>query len=228
MLKIGLCSFLVAACAVAASFAQDTNQAAPSQPPWMSFTPGTVIRAEFDKTIDAKKAKVGDQVLARTSDDLKSSSPNLTPKGSRIIGHVVEVTPHQGSSGSTLGIVFDKLVLKDGSEIALPAKIQAIGFPDTTVPVNDDQAINKIGGNAGAPPVGPMGSGGAPPSGSGSERIPSGMPTNSDAKLPLTAQGAVGMSGVELGTGNGQESLLTSKKHNVKIESGMQMILRTQ
>ena len=227
MLKISLCSFLVAACAVAAAFAQETNQAAPSQTPPMSFTPGTVIRAELDKTVDAKKARVGDQVLARTTDDLKSSPPNLTPKGSRIIGHVVEVTPHQGSSASTLGIAFDKLVLKDGSEMALPAKIQAIGFPDTTVPVNDDQTINKMGGNASIQPVAPIGPGGQP-SGSGGERIPSGMPTNSDAKLPFTAQGAVGMSGVELGTGNGQESLLTSKKHNVKIESGMQMILRTQ
>jgi hypothetical protein len=54
------------------------------------------------------------------------------------------------------------------------------------------------------------------------------MPTNSDAKLPFNAQGAIGMSAVELGTGNAQESLLTSKKHNVKIENGMQMILRTQ
>ncbi len=226
MLKTGLCSFLVA-CAVAASFPQDANQAVPSQRPPISFTPGTVIRAELDKTIDAKKAKVGDQVSAKTTDDLKSSPPNLTPKGSRIIGHVAEVTPHQGSSPSTLGIVFDKLVLKDGSEMSLPAKIQAIGFPDTTVPANDDQTINKMGANAGAQPVGPIGSGAGQPR-SASERIPSDIPTNSDAKLPFTAQGAVGMSGVELGTGNGQESLLTSKKHNVKIESGMQMILRTQ
>ena len=228
MLKTGLCSFLVAAYIVAASFAQDANRAVPSQHPPMSFTPGTVIRAELDKTIDAKKARVGDEVSARTTDDLKSSPPNLTPKGSRIIGHVVEVTPHQGSSASTLGIVFDKLVLKDGSEMALPAKIQAIGFPDSTVPLNDDQTINKMGANAGAQPVGPIGPGAGQPNGPAGERMPTGMPTNSDAKLPLTAQGAVGMSGVELGTGNAQESLLTSKKHNVKIENGMQMILRTQ
>jgi hypothetical protein len=58
--------------------------------------------------------------------------------------------------------------------------------------------------------------------------MPGGMPTNNDVKLPFTAQGVVGMSGVELGTGSAQEPLLTSKKHNVKIENGMQMILRTQ
>jgi hypothetical protein len=195
----------------------------------MSFTSGTVIRAELDKTIDAKKAKVGDPVSAKTTDDLKSTPPNLATKGCRIVGHVAEVAAHQGSSPSTLGIVFDKLVLKDGSEMPLPAKIQAIGFPDSTVPINDDQTVNKMGGNVGTTQSATtIGAGGGQPSGYGGQRLPSAMPTNSDAKLPFNAQGAIGMSAVELGTGNAQESLLTSKKHNVKIENGMQMILRTQ
>jgi len=228
-MKIPSYSLLLAACSVVASLAQDVSQAPPSsQHAPMSFTAGTVIRAELDKTIDAKKAKVGDPVSALTTDDLKTNPPNLATKGCRIIGHVAEVTLHQGSAASTLGIVFDKLVLKDGSEMALPATIQAIGFPDSTVPINDDQTINKMGGNVGTQPAGPIGSGGGQPSGYGGQRMPSGMPANNDAKLPFNAQGAVGMSGVELGTGSAQESLLTSNKHNVKIETGMQMILRTQ
>jgi hypothetical protein len=229
MMKIAPYSLLLAASAIAVCLAQDASQAPPSQHPPMSFTAGTVIRAELDKTIDAKKAKVGDPVSAKTTDDLKTNPPNLATKGCRIIGHVAEATPHQGSSASTLGIVFDKLVLKDGFEMALPATIQAIGFPDLTVPVNDDQTINKMGGNVGTTQSATtIGAGGGQPSGYGGQRLPSAMPTNSDAKLPFSAQGAVGMSGVELGTGSTQESLLTSKKHNVKIETGMQMILRTQ
>jgi hypothetical protein len=195
----------------------------------MLFSSGTVIRAQLDKTIDAKKAKVGDPVSATTIDDLKSTPAGLATKGCKILGHIAEVAPHQGDSVSTLGIVFDKLVLKDGSDMALPAKIQAIGFPDTTVSVNNDQTITKMGGNVGpSQPSSSIGSGGGQPSGYGGERMPSGMPTNSDAKLPFTAQGALGMSGVELSTGTAQDSLLSAKKHNVKIESGMQMILRTQ
>ena len=229
MMKILSYSLVLAASAIAVCIAQDASQAPPSsQHAPMSFTAGTVIRAELDKTVDAKKAKVGDPVSAKTTDDLKTNSPNLATKGCRIVGHVAEVTPHQGSSASMLGIVFDKLVLKDGSEMALPAKIQAIGFPDSTVPINDDQTINKMGGNVGPQAVGPIGSGGGQPGGYGGQRMPGGMPTNNDVKLPFTAQGVVGMSGVELGTGSAQEPLLTSKKHNVKIENGMQMILRTQ
>jgi len=228
-MKILLYSLLLAACVVIVSLAQDASQTLPSQHPAMAFSAGTVIRAQLEKTVDAKKARVGDPVSATTTDDLKSTPPNLATTGCRIVGHVAEVTPHQGSSPSTLGIVFDKLVLKDGSEMPLPAKIQAIGFADSTVPINDDQTINKMGGNVGTTQSATtIGAGGGQPSGYGGQRLPSSMPTNSDAKLPFTAQGAVGMSGVELGTGNAQESLLTAKKHNVKIENGMQMILRTQ
>jgi hypothetical protein len=56
-----------------------------------------------------------------TTDDLKSVPPDLAAKGCRVLGHVAEVTPRQGDTASTLGIVFDKMVLKDGSEMALPA-----------------------------------------------------------------------------------------------------------
>jgi len=34
------------------------------------------------------------------------------------------------------------------------------------------------------------------------------------------------MSAVDLTAGTAQDSVLTSKKHNVKLENGMQMILR--
>jgi len=233
MLRKIVCSVLAIVCLSAVALAQAANDApkgaSPASHPPMLFSSGTVIRAQLDKTIDAKKAKVGDPVSAKTTDDLKSTPPGLATKGCRILGHIAEVTPHQGDSVSTLGIVFDKLTLNDGSEMALPAKIQAIGFPDSTVSVNNDQTITKMGGNVGtSQSASSIGSGGGQPSGYGGERMPGALPTNSDAKLPFTAQGAVGMSGVELGTGAAQESLLSSKKHNVKIESGMQMILRTQ
>ena len=67
--------------AQAASQAQDNVP--PKQPVHMQFTPGTLIRAELEKPIDAKKAKVGDQVLAKTIDDLKSVPPGLATKAAR-------------------------------------------------------------------------------------------------------------------------------------------------
>ncbi|MGB8732768.1 MAG: hypothetical protein WCC99_16085 [Candidatus Sulfotelmatobacter sp.] len=204
---------------------------APKQPAIeMHFTPGTLIRAELEKPIDAKKAKVGDQVLAKTTDDLNSSPPGLATKGCKIIGHVVEVVPHQGDSPSTLKVAFDKMILKNGSEMALPANIKAVGFADQFDPATNSEQIGQMGGGPGIrvgnPPGGVIGAGSGQPSQYGGQRMPvPGGGSNPDAKLPFNAKGTVGMSGVELSEA-AQDSVLTSKKHNVKLESGMQMILR--
>ena len=242
MMKRVVFSLLAAVVLVGIGLCQSSSQSpaaaaqgtAASPHPAMSFTSGTVIRAELEKTIDAKKAKVGDPVLAHTIDDLKSNPPGLTNKGCKIVGHVAEVAAHEGNTPSTLGIKFDKMVLKDGYEMALPASIQAIGFADTYVDVNNDQTITSMGGNVGnthnvsgsSSAQANIGAGGGNPANYGGERMPTSMPTNSDAKLPFTAKGAVGMSGVSLAPGSALDSVLSSQKKNVKIENGMQMILR--
>jgi len=196
----------------------------------MKFTPGTLIRAELEKPIDAKKAKVGDQVFARTTDNLNSTPPGLATKGCKIVGHVVEVAPHQGDSVSTLRIVFDKMTLNNGSEMPLPATIKAIGFADAFDPATNSEQISQMGAGPGIrvapPPGGVIGAGSGTPSQYGGQRLPTGGSSNADAKLPFNAKGTVGMSAVDLTAGTAQDSVLTSKKHNVKLENGMQMILR--
>ena len=47
-------------------------------------------------------------------------------------------------------------------------------------------------------------------------------------KLSPNAKGVVGISGASLSTDNSLGSVISSQKHNVKLESGMQMILRIQ
>jgi len=47
-----------------------------------------------------------------------------------------------------------------------------------------------------------------------------------NGRLTPNAKGVVGISGLSLSTGSAQDSLLTSQKHNVKLDSGTQMILR--
>jgi hypothetical protein len=213
----------------------------------MNFSPGTLIRAELEKPVDSKKAKVGDQVLAKTTDDLKSVPPGLATKGCKIVGHIVEVTPHQGDTPSTIRIVFDKMILKNKSDMALPATIDAVGFAEEFNPATDQEVINTMGGNGagrgnnqgevqaatvkgGSTQV--VGSGGGDPKMYAGGRLPggaanTGTPGSSGAKLPFNAEGAIGMSGVTLRPGRAQDSILSAKKKNIKLESGMQMILRT-
>jgi hypothetical protein len=231
MVKNSAFSLLVVACLFAGfvtpAAGQAQNNVPAKQPVHMQFTPGTLVRAEIEKPIDAKKAQVGDQVFAKTTSDLKSDPPGLATHGCKVLGHVVEVTQHQGDSTSTLGIAFDKMVLKDGTEIALPAMIQAIGFMDSINMVSNEQMMNNMGGNVGTTQVaGDINSGSGNPAGYAGERMP--MATSNQINLPFNAQGVYGISGVLLSTGTQQESLLSAKKHNVKIDNGIQMILRTQ
>jgi hypothetical protein len=198
----------------------------------MHFTPGTQIRAQLDKTIDAKKAKVGDEVTAKTTDNLNSTPPGLAAKGCKIIGHLVEVSAQKGDTPAVLGITFDKMILKDGSDMPLAANIQAIGFADDFNPATDSEMVGQMGAGpgirTGPAPGGTIGAGSGSPSSYAGQRLPGGGSTNTDAKLPFNAKGAIGMSGVTLAPGSNQDSVLTGKKRNVKLESGMQMILRTQ
>ncbi len=186
-----------------------TPAPAPSGPIVMHFTAGTLIRVQLETQIDVKKARVGDQILAKTTDDLNSNPPGLATRGCRIVGHVVEVAPHQGDSPSTLRIAFDKMILKNDSEMALPAMIQAVGFGDASLGTSEE-----VPQSSGAP--GKYVGGRMPGANSG------------EVKLPFTAKGAIGMSGVTLSPGTAQDSVLTSIKHNIKLESSMQMILRTE
>ena len=120
------------------------------QAPRLQFSPGALLRAELDKTVDVKKVKVGDVVVVKLTDDLKSNGEVLAPKGSEILAHVTQAAQHQGDAPSVLGIAFDKLKLKDGSDISFQATIQAVGFPDEASGSED-----IAGGNADARQAGP-------------------------------------------------------------------------
>jgi hypothetical protein len=222
------------------SFAQipvQPNAESPIQNTAVRFLPGTAIRAELAKSVDAKKAKVGDEVIARTLDDfLSDKNELLAPRGSQIVGHVAEVAPHQGNSPSTLGIAFDKMVLKSGTELPLKASIQAIGPPESNATFNEPMAGQAAPG--GMPSMSSPGRGayGGPAPNSGGtmpgSTNPTGAPTpdtttgpTRNGPLSPNAEGVVGMSGLSLSTGAAQDSLLTSPKHNVKLDGGTQMIL---
>jgi hypothetical protein len=217
------------------SVAQQSASAA--DPGASRFAPGTELRVELEKTVDAKKAKPGDPVLAKTIDELKSGTQVVAPRGAKVIGHVVTATPHEKDSPSRLEIAFDKLDLGNGSQIPTKASIQALEKPASYAPMASD---NMGGQQAGSPPMasgnsrmGGMSPGGmGQPSGapnSGDTGNPGTMPAqNAPSSISPTAQGVIGMSGVSLIEGPTQDSVLTSEKHNVKLEGGTQMILRVQ
>lgn len=90
---------------------------------------GSSFHATLQKPVDARKCKRGDEVVARTTENVKSNGEVVIPKGSKIIGHVTEAKARsKGETQSVVGIAFDHAMLKNGREIPLSASIQAIAM----------------------------------------------------------------------------------------------------
>lgn len=71
---------------------------------------GTRLAAELQNTLDVRKAKIGDEVILKTTQALKSEGRTLVNKGARLLGHVTEVGQKtKASAESRIGIVFDRL-----------------------------------------------------------------------------------------------------------------------
>ena len=87
---------------------------------------GTHITGELQNDIDVRKAKVGDEVVLKTSEAIKSGGRTIVNKGARLFGRVTEVTQKtKDSNQSRLGLVFDRL--EQGSlDIPIAASITSV------------------------------------------------------------------------------------------------------
>ncbi len=219
-----------------------TTQSAPGQAgETFRIAPGSVIPVQLTKTIDAKKAKPGDEVEAKVTQDSKARNGEMImPKDTKVIGHVTEAQArNKEQKESELGIVFDHAAMKDGSNLAVPMSIQAIIAPLNTgnSGAEDTGQTAPTAGPGGMPagtsPGRMPGMGGTPPMPSartsGSD-WPAGSQTGTNARPPITesTQGVVGISNLKLSPpANGtQGSVLSSEKNNVKLDSGTLMLLR--
>jgi hypothetical protein len=231
--------FITGLCLAQTPAQSPSNAATAPQAQKMRFNPGSTIRAELDKTIDAKKVNAGDPVLAKTVDELRAGTEVIAPAGAKILGHVVAASAHEKDAPSRLEIAFDKLELPNGSDVDLKASIQAMAKPVANVPMASDSmeqpsAPNAPTGSSGRTGGMPAGGMGQQPAGSQGSVNPGPMPGTpaqtpaAASALPLNAQGVMGMSGVSLSAGPAQDSVITSEKHNVKLENGTQMILRVE
>ena len=203
------------------------------------IAPGSVIPVALTKTIDAKKAKTGDEVVAKVTQDMKTTSGEvLVPKDTKVVGHVTEAQSHsKEQKESQVGIAFDRAVMKDGGEMQMPMSIQAIIGPQ-------NNQNNAGGGNGnGEPRTGPSpstGRGGAmggsqpnpnPSPSAGAGNVPADAQEGTSARPQITAktEGVIGLSDLKLTTtppSANEGSVVSSDKNNVKLESGTMMLLR--
>src|ERR1051326_8268529 len=76
---------------------------------------GTIMYLELSKTVDAKKARPGDEVRATLLNNVLSHGKIVLRQDSKLLGHITEVQAFSRSKPeSRLGVAFDRIVGKGG------------------------------------------------------------------------------------------------------------------
>lgn len=111
----------------------------------VNIASGTRLAGELQNTIDVRKAKVGDEVVLKTTQAIKSEGRTVVKKGARLIGHVTEVSKKtEANAESRVAILFDRL--ETGSlDIAITATIASISRSQVN---NDRAAVGMDGGGS--------------------------------------------------------------------------------
>ena len=204
---------------------------------------GTIVSVELSKSLDARKSKANDRIEAKTSMDLLMHGQIVIPRNAKILGHVTEAKAHsKDSPNSTVGIAFDRVLMKNGRELPLQAAVQAIARPlQPALAFSSDDPMSPASAGiasasqdqraamAGVPGQPPASSATLYPPGSapGSRSENGTPPSSSVSPLGPTSKGVIGMKGLSLNT-SGPASVVSSNTENVHLDSGTQLILRVQ
>jgi hypothetical protein len=153
------------------------------------------IDAVLATSLDAKRSKPGDEVEARTQEDVKQDGKVVLKKGTHLVGHVTQAQARAGSqTQSQLGIVFDHAVMKDGQEVPFSASIQALA-PAQSVAATGADGMMASGGGMGAMQGSTRGGGGLVggviSSAGATSAGTTGTVMNTSSSVPLNAGGTL-------------------------------------
>ena len=168
-----------------------------------STTTQFLLGGTLASSVDSKKKKPGEEVVVKTMGDMHLSDGTVIPRGTKVIGHITEAKARSGGDPqSSLGIVFDKVELKDKT-LAITAVIWAVGPPHET-----------------------QSGGGVEYSGLSQTVQHTSAGTNWGATQSLNGDsvGVQGIKGLELSS----DGVLKSGDKTVKLDSGSEVILKAQ
>jgi hypothetical protein len=234
LLTLALSSGLAVGIFTIPTLAQEAGSAAGGRTE-VTLADGTPMLLELNNSVDSKKAKIGDAIVAHTTVALKSNDDRtILPKGAKVEGHITQAdAKSKGASESALGIQFEKAILKDGGEITFAAVIQALGAPtrfSSASDANSQPSPSTIGTTQTSPmdaqrtpPPTPQDVGGAAPP-------PSVGPVPS-TRLDAKSRGAVGMHGITLNdqpVNHRPATVVVSNGKSVHLDDGTQILLVVQ
>ena len=105
---------------VSASGAADVGRGAQLSP----------VSGELQGKLDSKTAKVGDSVVVKTREAVKTADGTEIPKGAKLVGRVTDVQAHgSGNADSRVALEFDRAELKGGQSVAIHSVIESVEPP---------------------------------------------------------------------------------------------------
>jgi hypothetical protein len=97
--------------------------------------PGTALPVRFVRSVDAKRARPGDRVIAKTLQIVFLRAGQRLPKGTLLVGHVVDAQPYHfdpepyaHQKASSISIHFDQIV---NGDMSLPVKLSVRALANT-------------------------------------------------------------------------------------------------
>jgi hypothetical protein len=176
---------------------------------------GTGIVAKLLTSIDSRKTKPGDAVEAEITRDVSQNHKVVLKRGTRVLGHIVAVSPDSGSgTESRLAISFNSVTMKGGDQAQISFVIQALARE----PVLQNQVDLLDGRGSEATQITATASGG-----SIGGPLPGGLLRPEDSGV----YGIPGLSLALMTTNDGsQVPILVSTGESIRLAKNTQMILR--
>ena len=126
-----------------AAAGNDTSATASQANKTINIQSGTHVAGQLQNTLDARKAKVGDQVVLKTTQAIKSDGHIVVNKGARLPGHVTSVEQKTSANAqSQIGLLFDWL---ESGSLAVPitATINSITQAATHAQASQDDMFGS-------------------------------------------------------------------------------------
>lgn len=90
-----------------------------------AIPPGTILPLQLNSSISSAKSKPGEKITARVMQDVPLPDGTKIHERSRVLGHVVDVTPAGAGVPGKISIQFDTLQLR-GHALAIATNLRAI------------------------------------------------------------------------------------------------------
>ena len=190
-------------------------------------TDRTPIQAELVKSIEAGRVQVGDAVYAKVNLAWNNSACKLR-EGAILKGRIVTQTPRSKAAGSSaIALLFDSGQCGGRDMKPLPLTVAALLAPDPSRASSlfgdrQNQPLNEAVGLS----LGQGGGGGMRSMQAAAQTVILEPPRNKPPQLVMPGQ-VIGIGDMKLAVGSGPEgsSVLTSEKHNLRLESGSRLVL---